>query len=357
MPATTSRRRRSCSASRTVRRKRSARRSSACGRCSRPAAPAKSASRATRAERLKFWAGRKAAFPAAGRLSADYYCMDGTIPRKRLGEMLKAIQGMETKYGLRCINVFHAGDGNMHPLILFDANVSGELDRAEEFGADILELSVALGGTITGARGRDREDQPDVQPVLGGRAHHLLQGQGGFRPGWPAQSRQGHTHPQPLCRIWQAARQERAVAPSGARALLSAVRCEPRNNKRTSIEMDGTIAGWVEQIRQAGAEGAALEIRGGGSKRFYGPGAAGRASRYARLQRGGRLRADRAGDHRRSGTPLDELEAVLAEKGQFLAFEPPHSAQRRLAAVSPQGCRGRDARPWVRRRIFCSACR
>ena len=105
------------------------------------------------AERLKFWAGRKAAFPAAGRLSADYYCMDGTIPRKRLGEMLKAIQGMETKYGLRCINVFHAGDGNMHPLILFDANVSGELDRAEEFGADILELSVALGGTITGEHG------------------------------------------------------------------------------------------------------------------------------------------------------------------------------------------------------------
>lgn len=105
------------------------------------------------AERLKFWAGRKAAFPAAGRLSADYYCMDGTIPRKRLGEMLKAIQGMEKKYGLRCINVFHAGDGNMHPLILFDANISGELDRAEAFGADILELSVALGGTITGEHG------------------------------------------------------------------------------------------------------------------------------------------------------------------------------------------------------------
>ncbi|MCB1955792.1 MAG: FAD-binding protein [Rhodocyclaceae bacterium] len=105
------------------------------------------------AERLKFWAGRKAAFPAAGRISADYYCMDGTIPRKRVGEMLLAIQGMEKKYGLRCINVFHAGDGNMHPLILFDANRPGELDRAEAFGADILELSVALGGTITGEHG------------------------------------------------------------------------------------------------------------------------------------------------------------------------------------------------------------
>ncbi len=105
------------------------------------------------AERLRFWAGRKAAFPAAGRISPDYYCMDGTIPRKRLGEMLEAIQAMEGKYGLRCINVFHAGDGNLHPLILFDANVEGELERAEGFGAEILELSVALGGTITGEHG------------------------------------------------------------------------------------------------------------------------------------------------------------------------------------------------------------
>ncbi len=105
------------------------------------------------AERLRFWAGRKAAFPAAGRLSPDYYCMDGTIPRKRVGEMLEAIQRMEETYGLRCINVFHAGDGNLHPLILFDANREGELERAEAFGAEILELSVELGGTVTGEHG------------------------------------------------------------------------------------------------------------------------------------------------------------------------------------------------------------
>ena len=105
------------------------------------------------AERMRFWAGRKAAFPAAGRISPDYYCMDGTIPRKRLGEMLSAIQDMETRYALRCINVFHAGDGNLHPLILFDANREGELHRAEAFGAEILELSVTLGGTITGEHG------------------------------------------------------------------------------------------------------------------------------------------------------------------------------------------------------------
>jgi glycolate oxidase len=105
------------------------------------------------AERLRFWAGRKAAFPAAGRISPDYYCMDGTIPRKRLGEMLQAIQAMERKYAMRCINVFHAGDGNLHPLILFDANKPGDQHTAEAFGAEILELSVALGGTITGEHG------------------------------------------------------------------------------------------------------------------------------------------------------------------------------------------------------------
>ena len=105
------------------------------------------------AERLRFWAGRKAAFPAVGRITPDYYCMDGTIPRKRLAEMLAAIASMETKYGLRCANVFHAGDGNLHPLIMYDAAKAGEWERAESFGAEILELSVALGGSITGEHG------------------------------------------------------------------------------------------------------------------------------------------------------------------------------------------------------------
>jgi glycolate oxidase len=105
------------------------------------------------AERLRFWSGRKNAFPAAGRISPDYYCMDGTIPRKNLGEVLRAIEQMETKYSMRCMNVFHAGDGNLHPLILFDANEPGQWERADRFGADILELCVRLGGTITGEHG------------------------------------------------------------------------------------------------------------------------------------------------------------------------------------------------------------
>jgi glycolate oxidase len=105
------------------------------------------------AERLKFWAGRKAAFPAVGRLTPDYLCMDGTIPRKRLAEMLEAIAALSGKYALRCANVFHAGDGNLHPLIMYDANQPGELDRAAAFGSEILELSVRFGGTITGEHG------------------------------------------------------------------------------------------------------------------------------------------------------------------------------------------------------------
>ena len=105
------------------------------------------------AERLRFWSGRKNAFPAAGRISPDYYCMDGTIPRKQLAHVLNSIAEMETTYGLRCANVFHAGDGNLHPLILFDANQPGEFERAEAFGADILALCVEVGGTITGEHG------------------------------------------------------------------------------------------------------------------------------------------------------------------------------------------------------------
>ena len=105
------------------------------------------------AERQSFWAGRKAAFPAVGRISPDYYCMDGTIPRSRLPEVLARMAEMSERYGLKVANVFHAGDGNLHPLILYDANVPGELERTEEFGAEILKLCVEVGGVLTGEHG------------------------------------------------------------------------------------------------------------------------------------------------------------------------------------------------------------
>jgi glycolate oxidase len=108
---------------------------------------------ASEEERLRFWAGRKAAFPAIGRISPDYYCIDGTIPRRCLPDMLTRMTGMSQRHGLRVANVFHAGDGNLHPLILYDANVPGELDRAEAFAAEILRTCVAMGGVLTGEHG------------------------------------------------------------------------------------------------------------------------------------------------------------------------------------------------------------
>jgi glycolate oxidase len=117
------------------------------------------------AERLLFWAGRKAAFPAVGRISPDYICMDGTIPRKRLPEVLRGMSDLSSKYGLRVANVFHAGDGNLHPLILFDANDPDELERAEQFGADILRLCVKVGGVLTGEHGVGIEKR-DLMPEM-----------------------------------------------------------------------------------------------------------------------------------------------------------------------------------------------
>jgi glycolate oxidase len=108
---------------------------------------------ASEEERLLFWAGRKAAFPAVGRISPDYFCMDGTIPRARLRQVLARIRVLSDKYGLRVANVFHAGDGNLHPLILYDSNKPGELEKAEQFGADILKLCVEVGGVLTGEHG------------------------------------------------------------------------------------------------------------------------------------------------------------------------------------------------------------
>ena len=116
-------------------------------------------------QRLLFWAGRKAAFPAVGRISPDYYCMDGTIPRGKLPEVLARTRALSEKYGLRVANVFHAGDGNMHPLILYDSNKPGELERAEEFGADILRLCVEVGGVLTGEHGVGVEKR-DLMPVM-----------------------------------------------------------------------------------------------------------------------------------------------------------------------------------------------
>jgi glycolate oxidase len=113
-------------------------------------------------ERLLLWSGRKAAFPAVGRISPDYYCIDGTIPRRALAQVLRQTELLSTQFNLRCANVFHAGDGNLHPLILYDANIAEESQRAEAFGAAILELCIEVGGTITGEHGVGVEKLPQM---------------------------------------------------------------------------------------------------------------------------------------------------------------------------------------------------
>ena len=180
------------------------------------------------AERLKFWSGRKNAFPASGRLSPDYMCMDSTIPRKRLADILLAIQQMEKKYGLRCANVFHAGDGNLHPLILFDANDADQLHRAELFGAEILETSVAMGGTVTGEHGVGVE-KLNSMCVQFSRAEceQMFGVKRAFDTQEPAQPGQGDTDAESLRRIRKDAGARRPDRASGPAAVLTPGRCAP----------------------------------------------------------------------------------------------------------------------------------
>ncbi len=151
------------------------------------------------AERLRFWKGRKSAFPAVGRIAPDYYCMGGTIPRRKLPQVLRRTAQLAAEYRLPVANVFHAGDGNLYPLILFDANRPGELERVEALGGRILELCVEVSGTITSEHGGgDREDQPDVRPVQPGGAGPVPCRETGLRPTGAAESRQRSTDPATL---------------------------------------------------------------------------------------------------------------------------------------------------------------
>ena len=172
-------------------------------------------------ERLLFWAGRKAAFPAIGRITPDYYCMDGTIPRAKLPQVLQRIRHLSAKYGLRCANVFHAGDGNLHPLICYDANKPGELQKTEEFGAEILKLCVEVGGVLTGEHGVGVEKR-DLMPVMFSEIdlNAAAARQMRLRREGPAQSRQGVPDAAPLRRIGAHAHLRRQAAVPGYSAVL-----------------------------------------------------------------------------------------------------------------------------------------
>ena len=145
------------------------------------------------AERLRMWAGRKAAFPAVGRLAPDYYCMDGTVPRRHIATVLKRIGELSKEYGLPVANVLHAGDGNLHPLILYDANKPGDLERTETLGGKILELCVEVGGTITGEHGVGVEKINQMCAIHAAGTGAVSCPQTRLRSGWHSQSRQGGT--------------------------------------------------------------------------------------------------------------------------------------------------------------------
>ena len=228
------------------------------------------AARATRiqistseAERLRFWAGRKNAFPAAGRAAPAYYCMDGTIPRKHLGAMLKAIQAMEHKYGLACPNVFHAGDGNLHPLILFDDSDPDSVARAEAFGAEILEESVRLGGTVTGEHGVGVEkldqmcsqfDRATLDAFVA--VKQAFDPTGLLNPG------------KVIPTLHRCAEYGRMRVRAG----------ESQVSRSAAVLMNDGLTTLSERVRAAAADGAPLRIRAGGTKDFYGNARAARSS-------------------------------------------------------------------------------
>jgi FAD/FMN-containing dehydrogenase len=304
------------------------------------------------AERLLFWKGRKAAFPAVGRLSPDYYCMDGTIPRRRLSEVLGRIAAMSAAYGLPVANVFHAGDGNLHPLILYDANVPGELERTEELGGKILELCVEVGGTITGEHGVGKEkiDQMCVQ----------------FQPQELAQFHavKAAFDPAGLLNPAKAVPTLHRCAEFGAMHVHGGQLKFPELPTVLSDDESGSRAcGGAghdrrrNRVRPSGGPGGPWYRRGSPMQRIQGASnlAAGYPGWPAAHDTGrpaassGRRQQDLAGarvageglavaGHRgilsyeptelvitaRAGTPLAEIKAALAERGQWLAFEPPH---------------------------------
>ena len=231
------------------------------------------------AERQRFWAGRKNAFPAVGRISPDYYCMDGTIPRRELAaRAARASRICRAQYGLQVANVFHAGDGNMHPLILFDANAPGEMERAEALGARILELCVAVGGSITGEHGVGREKINQMCAQFNSDELMFFHArQGRVRPRRPAQSRQERADPASLRRVRLDACASRRAALPRTGALLM---------RRDLISDGRQRASRRRRCASALAEANAAAIRGGDSKAFLGRPVAGRAELDTRAHRG-----------------------------------------------------------------------
>ena len=305
------------------------------------------------AQRLKFWSGRKNAFPASGRISPDYMCMDSTIPRKRLADILIAIAEMERKYGLRCCNVFHAGDGNLHPLILFDANDPDQLHRAELFGADILETSVAARRHgHRRARRRHREAEFDVRAVQRPRsASRCCALKARVRPDGPAQPRQGDPDAAALCRV----RQDACAAAACCRSPSSRGFERPRR-VALSTDRDGVLRTHSSTAfrPRATPTARAARIRGGGTKDFYGEPPRGEPLDMRGCAGISSYEPSELVVTARCGTPLAELEAALAEARPVPAVRAAALRRPQATRAPRRDCRrhgrGRAGRAGARRR-------
>ena len=262
--------------------------------------------------RNRLWRGRKAAFSAMGRLAPDMLCMDGTIPRRALPEVLARMAEMSEQYGLGFCNVFHAGDGNIHPLIIFDVMKEGELERAEAFGAEILRLCVAVGGVLTGEHGVGIEKR-DLMPVMfsGSRSGPAAAPEMRVRFRRPAQSRQGVSDIVRLHRARACACEGRPHAPRRSATVLMA---------RISVSSEADV---VDVVRAARDSRRTLEIVGAGTKRGFGrPVECDDVLDLSGLRGIVKYEPDELVITARAGTPVAEIEAALAEKNQRLGFEP-----------------------------------
>ncbi len=279
--------------------------------------------------------GGRADFP-------DYYCMDGSIPRRELPRVLHGIAELSREYGLRVANVFHAGDGSMHPLILFDANLAGELERAEALGGRILELCVAVGGSITGEHGVGREKINQMCAQFNADELTLFHAvKAAFDPAGLLNPGKNVAHPASLRRVRRHARPPRSTAVPRTGAFLMS---QPYFDPDAGADHAGAL---LERVRDALARRAPLRIVGGDSKAFLGRPVAGEP--LALAEHRGIVAYDPCGlvITARAGTPLDELQAVLARGGQMLACEAPGFGGRAtVGGVLASGLSG-PRRPWA----------
>ena len=311
MPATTWMRPPSCCARATARPKKWKRRSPAWTPCSKASGATRLELSADETHRLRFWKGRKNAFPATGRISPDYMCMDSTIPRKRLAEILREIETLETKYRLRCVNVFHAGDGNLHPLILFDANDPDQLHRCELFGAEILETSVRLGGSVTGEHGVGVEKLNSMCVQFSAEEREQMLGiKYAFDP-------KGLLNPGKVIPSLQ------RCAEYGKMTVLRGLLPFPELPEVLMNTNDPALARLIDQVRAAHDARSGLDIRGGGTKAFYGETPTGEPLDTRALSGISSHEPTELVVTARAGTLLSLLQDALAEHGQCLPFDPP----------------------------------